>query len=96
MTTNIMLAVGGNWFGVAWYWYVLALIALVLQSGFVLNPLVPHARVGVAAVAETFQDILPGAGISLGSLAAKNVLAITKFIMGWLMASFFAWTIFLA
>jgi hypothetical protein len=37
MTTNIRLAVGGNWFGVAWYWYVLALIALVLQSGFVLK-----------------------------------------------------------
>ena len=36
MTTNIMLAVGGNWFGVAWYWYALVLIALVLQSGFVL------------------------------------------------------------
>ncbi len=39
MTTNIMLAVSGNWFGVAWYWYVLALVALILQSGFVLIPI---------------------------------------------------------
>ena len=30
------------------------------------NPLVPHAGVGVAAVAETHQDILPGAGDQFG------------------------------
>ena len=39
MTTNILLAVGGTWFGLAWYWYALVflgLLTLVLRSGFVL------------------------------------------------------------
>ena len=36
MTTNIMLAVGLSWPGVAWYWMVLAGIGLILVSSLVL------------------------------------------------------------
>ncbi|HSH92712.1 MAG TPA: flotillin family protein [Roseimicrobium sp.] len=36
MTTNVLFAAGGLWFGVGWYWYVLTVTALVLLSGLVL------------------------------------------------------------
>jgi hypothetical protein len=57
MTTNIMLAVSGNWFGVAWYWYVLALIALVLQSGFVL---IRERQVGIVIKRFAAKSLPPG------------------------------------
>jgi len=57
MTTNILLAVGGNWFGVAWYWYVLALIALVLQSGFVL---IRERQVGIVIKRFANKSLPPG------------------------------------
>ncbi len=57
MTTNILLAVSGNWFGVAWYWYVLALIALVLQSGFVL---IRERQVGIVIKRFAAKSLPPG------------------------------------
>jgi uncharacterized membrane protein YqiK len=57
MTTNIMLAVDGNWFGMAWYWYVLALITLVLQSGFVL---IRERQVGIVIKRFAAKSLPPG------------------------------------
>ena len=57
MTTNLMLAVSGNWFGVAWYWYLLALIALVLQSGFVL---IRERQVGIVIKRFAAKSLPPG------------------------------------
>src|SRR5882757_10270001 len=57
MTTNILLAVGGIWFGVAWYWYALALIALVFQSGFVL---IRERQVGIVIKRFAARSLPPG------------------------------------
>ena len=57
MTTNILLAVSGNWFGVAWYWYALALIALVLQSAFVL---IRERQVGIVIKRFAAKSLPPG------------------------------------
>ena len=66
MTTNILLAVGGSWFGVAWYWYVLALSALVLQSGFVL---IRERQVGIVIKRFAAKSLPPGHLLALESEA---------------------------
>src|SRR5882672_1053687 len=57
MTTNIMLAVGGNWFDVAWYWYALVLIAIVGKSGFVL---IRERQVGIVIKRFATKSLPPG------------------------------------
>jgi uncharacterized membrane protein YqiK len=66
MTTNIMLAVSGNWFGVAWYWYALALIALVMQSGFVL---IRERQAGIVVKRFARKSLEPGRLIALAGEA---------------------------
>lgn len=77
MTTNIMLAVSGNWFGVAWYWYALVAVALVLQSGFVL---IRERQVGIVIKRFAAKSLPPGhllalegeAGYQADTLARGN------------------------
>jgi len=66
MTTNIMSAVSGNWFGVAWYWYVLALIVLVMQSGFVL---IRERQAGIVVKRFAGKSLEPGRLIALAGEA---------------------------
>ena len=57
MTTNIMLAVGSNWFDVAWYWYALVLVAIVGKSGFVL---IRERQVGIVIKRFATKSLPPG------------------------------------
>ena len=62
MTTNLLFAVNGVWFGVAWYWYVLALAALVLWSSLVL---IRETQVGIVVKKFSARKLPPGRLIAL-------------------------------
>jgi uncharacterized membrane protein YqiK len=66
MKTNILLAVGGNWFGVAWYWYVLALVSFVLLWSFVL---IRERQVGIVVKRFAAKSLAPGRLIALAGEA---------------------------
>jgi uncharacterized membrane protein YqiK len=66
MTTNMMFAVGGPWFDVAWYWYALALAALVWQSGFVL---IRERQAGIVVKRFSGKSLAPGRLIALAGEA---------------------------
>ncbi len=60
MTSNIMFATG--WFGFAWYWYALALVAFVIASGFVL---IRERQVGIVVKRFAGKSLQPGRLIAL-------------------------------
>jgi uncharacterized membrane protein YqiK len=67
MTTNIVL--GSGWLGLAWYWYLLALAALLLYvavSGFVL---IRERQVGIVVKRFANRSLLPGRLIALAGEA---------------------------
>ena len=66
MTTNGMLAVGGNLLFVAWYWYVLLLAALVFLSSFVL---IRERQAGIVVKRFAGKSLQPGRLIALGGEA---------------------------
>jgi uncharacterized membrane protein YqiK len=66
MTTNGMLAVGGNWLVVAWYWCVLAFGVLVLLSSFVL---ICERQAGIVVKRFAGKSLQPGRLIALGGEA---------------------------
>ena len=41
MKTSILLVIGGNWFGIAWYWYALALITTGVAVRLRAHPRTP-------------------------------------------------------
>ena len=60
MTTNIMFAVGGNWFGVAWI--VLGLVCLILISSLVL---IRERQVGIVVKRFARRSLAPGRLVAL-------------------------------
>jgi len=66
MTTNGMMAVGGNWLVVAWYWYVLAFAAIVYLSSFVL---IRERQAGIVVKRFAGTSLKPGRLIALGGEA---------------------------
>ncbi len=66
MTTNILLAVSGPWFGVAWYWYALVLVTFVLLWSFVL---IRERQVGIVVKRFSGKSLEPGRLIALGGEA---------------------------
>jgi uncharacterized membrane protein YqiK len=64
MTTNFML--GLSWFGFAWYWDLLAVVALVILSSFVL---IRERQVGVVVKRFANKSLLPGHLIALAGEA---------------------------
>lgn len=66
MTTNILLAVGGHWFGVSWYWYVLGGIVLVLLMSQVL---IRERQAGIVVKRFAGKSLPPGRLIALAGEA---------------------------
>ncbi|HTJ00040.1 MAG TPA: flotillin family protein [Dongiaceae bacterium] len=66
MTTNILLAVSGHWFGVAWYWYVLGGALLVWQSSLVL---IRERQAGIVVKRFAGKSLPPGRLIALAGEA---------------------------
>jgi uncharacterized membrane protein YqiK len=66
MTTNIVFAFGSQWFGVAWYWYAVALVSLVLLSSCVL---IRERQVGVVVKRFSRRSLEPGRLIALAGEA---------------------------
>jgi len=66
MTTNIMFAVGSHWFGVAWYWYALAMVGLVFLSSCVL---IRERQVGIVVKRFASKSLEPGRLIALAGEA---------------------------
>jgi uncharacterized membrane protein YqiK len=70
MKTNILLAVGGNWFGIAWYWYVLVLalvpVLLVALWSYVL---IRERQVGIVVKRFSATSLAPGRLIALAGEA---------------------------
>ena len=64
MTTNIMLAAG--WFLLAWYWWALGLVALLVISGFVL---IREQQVGIVVKRFAGKSLEPGHLIALAGEA---------------------------
>jgi uncharacterized membrane protein YqiK len=63
MKTNYLHhLVGMSWFGIAWYWYALALAVLVITSG---NVLIRERRVGIVVKRFASKSLLPGRLIAL-------------------------------
>ena len=73
MTTNILLAVGGHWFGVAWYWYALVLVTFVLLWSFVL---IRERQVGIVVKRFSGKSLEPGRLIALGGEAGLQADAL--------------------
>ena len=70
MMTNMLLAVGGPWFGVAWYWVVLASAALfllaILRASFVL---IRERQAGIVVIRFAGKSLEPGRFIALAGEA---------------------------
>ena len=62
MTMNILLAVGGNWLGGAWYWYLPGLTCLVLLSSLVL---IRERQVGIVVKRFARRSLAPGRLVAL-------------------------------
>jgi len=57
MMTNILFAIGGNWFGVACYWYAVGTLLLLLPSGAVL---IRERQVGIVIKRFAKKSLPPG------------------------------------
>jgi len=66
MTTNILLALGWYWFDVAWFWYALALVALIVFSSLVL---IRERQVGVVVKRFSNRSLEPGHLVALNGEA---------------------------